>query len=646
MDQGYAGVAKRNLPAPNPSMTAESQGYLVEAVEKWGSATALGCMKITNFSLPRNRSIEMMSTTISTNLNCNLACKHCYIQPELLRLKDYIDEASYRKCVEVIIDAFHLDDSVTYLHLDVLGGESTLMPYEFWARNLPWTLDRVSELNDAGIQTEFTFCSNLMWKDDRYLELLRRFKHHPAMDIAIGFEGPESGRFGRNMAIFPKFLSRIEALGDCNMLNLVLVMGQGLIDLGPQYIIDTFVKRGITDVTCDMIFPWGSGKAYFDRSQPQYTDVARYISDLTDLGRPYGLTVDHLDDMRKSLGTLSRSQNTLNDAYEYHWDQRGNLSLNPNQTGSEAVRPYINLNVWEANAALKVIWGNNTELDNKLSFEHDFCRDCEFLQACNAGWYPHKGMEPATVRSYMQKKNSAGELSCPGFYELWSQQAKQNFDPLGVTRYGDERRLRKAKRAVNASRAQAAYLRELDYADDYEGFFEAVNTSTHVEVFDGLLFGLSPRQRLWFHDRLGKCVSFANGLASFAEASSIIAHVVAGNYHTIELGPETVAQFVSENPDHNLTAFLLDACWVACCWMDMPFEIAEGFTRFPGSGLEISGQFEDLLIWMTRNADSLRAAGVLLPELRSPITPASYDFMLRIKPSAYRLSCMYRASAK
>ena len=48
-------------------------------------------MKIENYSLPRNRSIEMMSTTISTNLNCNMACKHCYIQPELLRIKEYID---------------------------------------------------------------------------------------------------------------------------------------------------------------------------------------------------------------------------------------------------------------------------------------------------------------------------------------------------------------------------------------------------------------------------------------------------------------------------------------------------------------------------------------------------------------------------
>jgi len=598
-------------------------------------------MKIMPYSLPRNRSIEMMSTTISTNLNCNMSCRHCYIQPELLRVKEYVDEATYRRCVEVIIESFHLDESVSYLHLDVLGGEATLMPFEFWERNLPWTLDKISELNAAGIQTEFTFCSNLMWRDERYLDLLRAHRHHPAMDIAISFEGPESGRFGRNMAIFPKFLQRIEALGDCNMLNLVLIMGQGVIDLGPQYIIDTFVRRGITDVTCDMIFPWGSGKAYFEQHQPLYSDVAKFIADLTDLGKPYGLTVDHLDDMKKSLRTLSRSQNTLNDAYEYHWDQRGYLSLNPNQTGTEAVRPVVGLHATDANAALKIVWGNNTELDNKLSYEHDFCRDCKYLQACNSGWYPHKGMEPQVVRKYMEPSGQG--FSCPGFYELWEREAKSSFDPIGVTRYGDERRARKAKRQVRAA-TTCDRMREADYSDDYEGFFEAVKAKPKVEVFDGLLFGLSPRQRLWFYDRLGIAVSFAGGVASFTDAASIIAHSIAGNYHTVEVELDEVARFASSQPGHSLVGYLRDALGVVQQWAMAPIELREGYARHGQSGLEISFKYEDLLIWMLRFAERLADHAVIVPTADVRLTPASYDYMQRIKASAYRVTRILQGS--
>ncbi|NVL48630.1 radical SAM protein [Pseudomonas syringae pv. actinidiae] len=592
-------------------------------------------MKIEPYSLPRNRSIEMMSTTISTNLNCNMACKHCYIQPELLRMKEYIDEATYRRCVEVIIETFHLDESVSYLHLDVLGGEATLMPYEFWAKNLPWTLDRVSDLNEAGIQTEFTFCSNLMWRDERYLDLLRAYRHHPAMDIAISFEGPESGRFGRNMAIFPKFLQRIEALGDCNMLNLVLIMGQGIIDLGPQYIIDTFVTRGITDVTCDMVFPWGSGKAYFDQYQPQYSDVARFIAELTDLGKPFGLTVDHLDDMQKSLRTLSRSQNTLNDAYEYHWDQRGCLSLNPNQTGTEAVLPHHSINAWDTNAALKTIWANSSELDNKLSYEHDFCRDCTYLQACNSGWYPHKDLEPAILRKYMVPTSERG-FSCPGLFELWEREGAHSFDAKGVTRYGDQRRVRKATRNAGGHHASQVLI-ESAYVGNYEGFFEAVKDAGSVEVFDGQLFGLTPRQRLWFYDRIGRVVEFVDGVSSFAEAASIIAHAVAGNYHTIDVTGDEVSHFCKVFPKHSLTTYVLDALAVVRHWSEAPIVVSDDFAKHGNSGLEISFKFEDLLIWMFRHKSSFDA-DIIQPIGEVFLTPQSYDYMHRIKASAYRVT--------
>ncbi|WP_230383534.1 MULTISPECIES: radical SAM protein [Pseudomonas syringae group] len=588
-------------------------------------------MNIQPFALPRNRSIEMMSTTISTNLNCNLACQHCYIQPELLRRKEYIDEATFRRAVEVIIEAFHLDQSVTYLHLDVLGGEATLMPFEFWQRNLPWVLGQIDEMNRIGIQTEFTFCSNLMWKDDRYLGLLREFKGHPAMDIAIPFEGPESGRFGRGMAILPKYLKRIEALGDCNMLNLVLVMGQGLIDLGPEYIIETFVKRGVTDATCDMIFPWGSGKAYFDRAQPQYQDVAEYISTLALLGKQYGLTVDHLDDMKKSLRTLSRSQNTLNDAYEFHWDQRGELSLNPNQTGTEALKPYINLNAHDANAALKVVWGNNSELDNKLSYEHDFCRDCQYLQACNSGWYPHKDLPPETVRSFMQSSDDS--FSCPGFFQLWESQASENFDPLGVSKYANVRRIKRAQLRKQAVTDNSAPLREADYTCDYEGYFEAVKGATRVLLEPIDMFGCTPRQRLWFYDRLQKQILLPDGsLDGFDERYSILAHHLAGNYHSIAFSDELVWAALRSGPTTPLSRYVIDALSLSS-WAELPIDVLGGSTR-QSSGLEVSHKFEDLLIWALFRRPPPDILALAFARRPAVITEESASFLRRISTVA------------
>ena len=80
------------------------------------------------------------------------------------------------------------------------------MPFEFWERNLPWVLDRISDLNAAGTPTEFTFCSNLMWKDDRYLDLLRQFRGIPQWTLRSPSRD-QSGRFGKTWPSSPNTLN-------------------------------------------------------------------------------------------------------------------------------------------------------------------------------------------------------------------------------------------------------------------------------------------------------------------------------------------------------------------------------------------------------------------------------------------------------
>ena len=367
--------------------------------------------------------------------------------------------------------------------------------------------------------------------------------------------------------------------------------GAGLIDLGPQYIIDTFVKRGISDVTCDMIFPWGSGRSYFDRAQPYYRDVARFIEDLTELGAPYGLTVDHLDDMRKSLRTLSRSQNTLNDAYEYHWDHRGELSLNPNQTGTEAVRPYINLNVWDRNAALKVVWGTTASS----------------MQNCPTSMTSAEGVPTCRPATPVGTLTSSSHLKCsestwllrkgvqlPRVLPAMGKQAQTSFDQVGVTRYGNARREKDQSYCTGGCR-RGHSLFETNYVDDYEGYFDAVRSAVVVRVIPEMLFGCTVRQRLWFYDRLGKQVDFEGGLSRFGEEASIIAHSLAGNYHSLGIDDALIWDFVRRRPDHHLSGFILDAVQLAR-WMDLPIEVVGGFPRW-NSGLEVSFKFEDLIMW-------------------------------------------------
>ena len=75
-----------------------------------------------------------------------------------------------------------------------------------------------------------------------------------------------------------------------------------------------------------------------------------------------------------------------------------------------------------------------------------------------------------------------------------------------------------------------------------------------------------------------------------------------------------------------------------------PIELREGYARHGQSGLEISFKYEDLLIWMLRFAERLADHAVIVPTADVRLTPASYDYMQRIKASAYRVTRILQGS--
>lgn len=80
----------------------------------------------------------------------------------------------------------------------------------------------------------------------------------------------------------PRYFKTLEALTEISRKTLCITMSRGVIERSPQFIVDEFVSRGITDITCDMLYPAGSGKAYFLKTCT-YGEVSQYILELKDL---------------------------------------------------------------------------------------------------------------------------------------------------------------------------------------------------------------------------------------------------------------------------------------------------------------------------------------------------------------------------
>jgi len=99
-------------------------------------------------------------------------------------------EDVYRTTFDRIEELFKADRKVSKINIELLGGELTMMPLEFWERNLPWTLERMAAwdaLYDA--EAALIWCTNLIFKDDGYVDLLNRMGQRSATDSICSFRG-------------------------------------------------------------------------------------------------------------------------------------------------------------------------------------------------------------------------------------------------------------------------------------------------------------------------------------------------------------------------------------------------------------------------------------------------------------------------
>ena len=215
-----------------------------------------------------HNALDMLNVCIAPTRLCNLRCDHCYITPELLSDRRMMAEDVYRTTFDRIEELFKADRKVSKINIELLGGELTMMPLEFWERNLPWTLERMAAwdaLYDA--EAALIWCTNLIFKDDGYVDLLNRMgqRFGYGLDLFVPWE-PDTNRFKKDYKLLPRYLKTLEAIHGIKRKTLCITMSRAVIEQGPQFIVDTFISEGITDVTCDMLYPAGSGKAYFQRN--------------------------------------------------------------------------------------------------------------------------------------------------------------------------------------------------------------------------------------------------------------------------------------------------------------------------------------------------------------------------------------------
>jgi radical SAM protein with 4Fe4S-binding SPASM domain len=506
------------------------------------------------------RLVDFLNMCLVTNRGCNLRCTHCYIEPELLSSTFGMDEDTFRLVYQRMSEVFALSKHLSFLNVEILGGEISRMPYEFWEKMLPFAVSEHERFaQELGKPNSMAWCTNMIFQDDRYVGLLNAQSRGKDWGVFIPWE-PDTNRFGTRNKLFPRYMANVKRVDAPKTLNLIPT--KALLAMPIDELRDFVIEGAFDDISCDMLYPYGSGKRFFDENQPTFEEVSDFYIRMTESFQAIeGLTISPWDEVRGSLQQGRGYNLNGNDVFDVTVEPDGTVVLNSSMTGSEAPLPSRTLHVSDPLWGLKLLFENAKEMHVKFDLEQAECDQCEYLRYCNGGYYHYKYLTQEQLDLY-------GQGDCPGYKKYWQyvdEKVKFSKTPVVDLNHQRVREKLRATRHINTNPDTQGLL-ESALPSDYQGYFEAASAldfnQVHIVVDCDRLFGLNVVERLWFYDAIGASVEISDlrmDKLSLKHRYIIARNVASDNYASLRLEPEVVWDFATQYPQHVFSTRILDA---------------------------------------------------------------------------------------
>lgn len=477
-----------------------------------------------------HRFVNQANISITTNRSCTLRCKHCYIEPELFLSKERMSKALFREVFDKVETLLEKDTGLEEIEWEVIGGETTMMPFEWWQEMLPYALDRVAQINKRiKVPGALNFLTNLIYSDQRYTALFNLYGDHPCFNLYTSWE-PDTDRFGKRNQLFERFKKTLAEINTKKTLDVILT--KEVVRLGPQYILDTFIPLGITDFSIKQLSPFGSGKAFFSQSMIDFKLMSEFLLDFSRL-KPEGISFTPEEEMMSSLYNGTSYQCNGNFRYDISVEPSGECTFNANQTGSEAVVSNYPLFIDDEYWAERAIFENSRELNNKLTASHSACKECKYLRYCNGGWYHYKTAAKELIAPYEKEE-------CAGFSLLWSSVDKK----MGRADLFLGRSVHRYLQNIRKEHKPLTPVCERKLAAGYYDYFQSLESVQSVLISDQQpVWGKDLEARIWFYDALGIQVHFDSSIVDELP-ESVLVHLLCGDYLSVFLDGRAVQQWL------------------------------------------------------------------------------------------------------
>tara|TARA_R110002124_G_scaffold128157_15_gene288692 strand:+ start:16258 stop:17850 length:1593 start_codon:yes stop_codon:yes gene_type:complete len=460
---------------------------------------------------------------------------------------------TFRAIFPRVRELLALDSGLDEVEWELIGGEITSLPVEYWQENLPYALDQCRDIN-AGLKTpgSINLLSNMIFSNEvkrqDYLDLFEKYGDRDEMCLYTSWE-PDTNRFGKNMALFERWK---ETVKEANVRQKILdvILTKETVAKGPEYLLETFLPLGINDFSIKMISPYGSGRSFWQPNMVPFDKMSDYLCKLLDMV-PEGITFTPADEMSGAVFRGTSYQCIGNFRYDLAIEPNGLTTFNANQTTDEASVGSGLITVDDPDWSWKVLSDNTTELDNKLSVYHDYCFQCEFHSYCAGGWYHYRVAAPEDVRAWDSK-------DCPGYKNLW-RKVHDKFGTYNRHIHVHRESLYRAREA-NGRGASPMVLSETRAHGQafYEWLMKASGLT--VDLSNELDRNKPMMERIWAYQAVGtSCLLSPEAfkLLSPAEQRTLIEHVVYDDFHNLSIDSSVIWAWADFNLNDPLSALLL-----------------------------------------------------------------------------------------
>ncbi len=498
------------------------------------------------------RRLNQANVSITATRWCNRRCTHCYIDPKELANREFMSSETFRAIFPRMRELLQIDQGLEEIEWELIGGEITSLPVEYWQDNLPYALDQCRDFNSV-LKTPGTInvLSNLIFSNDGtrrdYLDLFAKYGDRSEMCLYTSWE-PDTNRFGKKMALFDRWKETVkEAQVKQKILDVILT--RATVEKGPEYLLETFLPLGITDFSIKMISPYGSGRAFWQPNMVEFERMSDYLCRLFDMV-PEGITFTPADEMSSAVFRGTSYQCIGNFRYDLAIEPDGMTTFNANQTTDEASVGSGSIYVDDADWAWKVLSDNTQELDNKLSRYHSYCFQCEFHSSCAGGWYHYRVADPQDVRAW-------DKGDCPGYKKLWTKIKDRHgqFDrPVQVHREALERLRTKTIASTPAKLVQEP----ASFVTDFASWLKSCVGKT-VSLGAPIFCHKPLMERVWAYQAAGVECELSQPVfdaLSVSEKRMVVEHVVYDDFFGLRIDSAVVWRWVADAGSDPLATLL------------------------------------------------------------------------------------------